>query len=1095
MNGNTSTYPHVFCIPAYEPFFDRLLSAGAYNMPELLNTIIERCIARSKKPKIAYPTRHHQGEYTIYYAIQDGKLQSATPRAFEAAGLGIIPIAKNGYPIEEYAASVGKNWHTRYGFDDWEVGSWKQSYGLQVYTGTPSGYLTDLDFEVDIVREYPTEMTQTLTELCDLAPSPLILLSKSGGIRFCCKTPDYVHPRTNQDREYIAKWNHQTGKRDKLYLEIFGDKGLSRWDARYEIITGNLFDLPVIDHHALFEIIDNLKIQIHVPPPPKQEKIQKQQSKSKKKPKQSHDTPIIDGLPNDIEWIPTGETDKYKSRRGDYTCQVTEHTKSQGSAQFYKDIQTGEVSTFCHNCRERLLIQAPKQNRTAPDRLHITHAPPPTQDYEDTQNEIKQKLREWEETTRNKQGQHLLNIITPAQTGKTTVTITTIDKLTYITKAKDKATEAYDDAIKAGRDAYLHKSRMFNRGEENWNNLLLGTDEESRPCIHPELCNHIAAAGFSPVKEFCRIQCEQYETCKRIGYLSQTQKERLIDHVYFWRDEAFFADEIYRSRVQDVIGDRDALLAIDEPNPADLTQKRIIDTDTLRQTFNNVKYTTGAKEMAMVLESIIKGLSTAQTSEEIRTALAETITTLSKTDIKQYDEKLSGIPVSFVWYRDTHQRLYAEVIYNNQTRTCFVADDDDNGVGTIPQSILSDGVQLDKLETRFIGLTLFERLGFIDLKEQAHQAPSVYQNLISDIKQFVDSDSHACHRIDGNSIAYYLPPSLNARRGITMNASDTDNLIGEVYSNTHVNVQTITGHPPPWKSGNKLFMISTGRYPPNSLFLFEGKGKDKKCVGIGKTMKDFLHIILKCAEKYKVLVISPKRLQDTEIDPMIAQLNAHQNITLDTHQGAQGKNEYQDRDVVFVFCFEPQPNIVREEVERIYRNVRDLSFKRELEDIVVDGVRLKDVMRYKDLRVQKVYNLLCEKAHMQAIYRLRQALNENKIAILLSAEPVSQIPVTPVKFRKEQLQAFMVNPNWQLSELEQYLEDEAKRTPAEIAKTEGISLRNAYYKSEVTRKQTKAEKKARAKELDDLNVPVAQILAELEISRRTFFNWKDKDFE
>lgn len=1070
-------------------------------MHDFLDNLIQRCIARNKKPKIAHPTRYTRHGYSIYYASRDGKLQAATPKDFEAARLGIIPIAKNGHPIEQYAASVKKDWKTRYGFDDWEKRSWKQSYGIQVYTGIPSEYITELDFEYDIVRDHPQALLETLDALLKLIQCPLITISKSGGIRFTGRTPNYIHPRNNEAREYIAKYNQETGNKDALYLEIFGDKGLSRWDARYEIITGDLFNLPVVeDVDALFEIIDNLKSKIHLPAPPKQEKSQqKQQSQTKNKKKQrtTDDVQIIDGLPSDIEWIPTGEKDKYKSKRGNYPCNFTKHTKSHGSAQYYKDTQTSGINGFCHNCRELWWVAKPKKNRTAPDRLHIANHHRPTAAYQETQADMTQKLLNWEETTRDKEGQHLLNIITPAQTGKTRVSIITVDKLTYITSTEDKATEAYMEAVGAGKDAYLHKSRMFNRSHEHWEDLPLGTDEASRPCIEPDTCNQIAAKGFSAAKEFCAPQCPQYELCREVGFLSQQHKEQSIDHVFYWQGEALFSDEVYQSRVKAVMGDRNAILAIDEPNPADLPQLRIIDTQALRQLFNNIKYMTDTEDMATVLKNIVEGLSTAETPEDIRTAFSDAIKTLSEAEIKDFDEKLSGIPVGFVWHRDPAAGLYATVIYNDQTRTCFVTDDDDETIGTIPQSILSDGVTLDKLETRFIGLTLYQRLGFVNVRQETEHIPRVYRKLIADIKQFVDSGRIACHRIDTSTIAFYLPPSLNARRGITLNASDTDNLIGHVYKDTPVNVDVITANPPPWKSGCQILQIRTGRYPPGNLFLYKQRKKKKrkkKVIGITKTMHDLINIILNTAEKYDVLVIGPKHLQNKKIDPRIKQLNVHQNITLDTHKGAQGKNKYQDRDVVFVFCFEPQPDIVKEQATRIYPNARDLCFDREMTDRVVDGITLKDVMRYKDERVQKVYDLLCEKAIMQAIYRLRQARNENKIAILLSAEPISQIPVTPVPFRKEQLLKFMERPDWQLSELVDYLNTEEQRMPKDIAEAEGVSIRTAYYKSEPTRAQTKAEKKKRAKELDG-KVPVEQIIAELNISRPTFYRWKANNFE
>ena len=335
-------------------------------MHNILQDVIERCITRHKQPKRSHRTRVYQNEYAIYYANRDGKLQSAKPSDFHKAQLGIIPIAKNGHAIEQYAASVGKDWQTRYGFDDWEVKSWKQSYGVQVYTGIPSEYLTDLDFEFEIVRDHPNSLLNTLDALLTLTPNACLTLSKSGGIRYSCRSPDYVHPRSTEEREYIATYNQETGTREALYLEIFGDKGLSRWDARYEIITGNLFDLPVVeDVEALFEIIDDLKSKIHIPAPPQKEKPQHttKSNNNNKKPRPPNDVQIIDGLPTDIEWTPTGEADKYKSKRGNYACNLTKHTKSHGAVQYYKDKRTKAISEFCHNCREWQWIHPPKHTK------------------------------------------------------------------------------------------------------------------------------------------------------------------------------------------------------------------------------------------------------------------------------------------------------------------------------------------------------------------------------------------------------------------------------------------------------------------------------------------------------------------------------------------------------------------------------------------------------------------------------------------------------------------------------------------------------------------------------------------------------------
>ena len=52
-----------------------------------------------------------------------------------------------------------------------------------------------------------------------------------------------------------------------MYLEILGESGHSRWDARYEILLGNLLDPPLISKEVLFALIDRLRTTLHEPIP------------------------------------------------------------------------------------------------------------------------------------------------------------------------------------------------------------------------------------------------------------------------------------------------------------------------------------------------------------------------------------------------------------------------------------------------------------------------------------------------------------------------------------------------------------------------------------------------------------------------------------------------------------------------------------------------------------------------------------------------------------------------------------------------------------------------------------------------------------
>ena len=92
-------------------------------------------------------------------------------------------------------------------------------------------------------------------------------LSKSGGLRFSCRVLNYLHPNTDEAKQYIYKHTPTSENpyhRDVL-LEILGDKGYSCWDGRHEILMGNLLDPPIIAKEVLFAPIDTLRAALHQP--------------------------------------------------------------------------------------------------------------------------------------------------------------------------------------------------------------------------------------------------------------------------------------------------------------------------------------------------------------------------------------------------------------------------------------------------------------------------------------------------------------------------------------------------------------------------------------------------------------------------------------------------------------------------------------------------------------------------------------------------------------------------------------------------------------------------------------------------------------
>lgn len=304
----------------------------------------KRCIARSQKPLSQLRTRSSQGMYSVHYAAS----RTINPVELECAGLSFLPIAKSGHCPERWRAG-GKDWESMYGVSDWKPKSWRCSYGIQIFTGSSSGDITDLDFEFAIIRDHPDVFIATLQQLCALVDNPLLVITKRGGLRFSVRTPGYVHP--SREKIAVATWKNDR-KHDRLYLEIFGEKGLSRYDARYEIVSGSLLNIPAVDYRPVLEIVDALREQIGTPKPEKP--ISAKSTTSGQQRDDASSVESVDALPSELRWVERSDGSSM-SLRSDYPCQVTKHTKSAGSVQYYKQLN-GQIDAFCHNCQQSWIV-------------------------------------------------------------------------------------------------------------------------------------------------------------------------------------------------------------------------------------------------------------------------------------------------------------------------------------------------------------------------------------------------------------------------------------------------------------------------------------------------------------------------------------------------------------------------------------------------------------------------------------------------------------------------------------------------------------------------------------------------------------------
>ena len=241
-----------------------------------LKDIIQRCHQRHEKPLRQRKTKitpalykglpYHFTTYCAWrYPIRLYEL--------EQANISFMPIGRA--PHHDYGPwdFEGKRFLKRQSREDWHSAIWHRSWGVQVYTGAPSGcdgtQWHDINFKYAAICAAPDAVLTCIEALANAVANPLLTLTKSGGVRFSCRVQNYLHPNTNEAKQYIYKHtptSENLHHRD-VYLEILGDKGYSRWDARYEILIGNLLNPPIIAKEVLFAPIDTLRTTLHQPAP------------------------------------------------------------------------------------------------------------------------------------------------------------------------------------------------------------------------------------------------------------------------------------------------------------------------------------------------------------------------------------------------------------------------------------------------------------------------------------------------------------------------------------------------------------------------------------------------------------------------------------------------------------------------------------------------------------------------------------------------------------------------------------------------------------------------------------------------------------
>ena len=248
-----------------------------------MKDIIRGCHQRREKTlrqrkTIVTPALHK--DYPYHFRVHCARGYAVRLYDLEQANISFMPIGHA--PQYDHAPKDfgGDRLLKRQRTWDWIPRRWYASWGIQVYTGRPSEHdgaqWHDIDFKYDTICAAPDAVSACIASLVNAVANPLLTLAKSGGLRFSCRIPGYLHPNAEETQQYIYKHTpiRENPHHRDVYLEILGEAGYSCWDARYEILLGDLLDPPVITKDVLFSPLDTLRDTLHDPAPPLEENLE-----------------------------------------------------------------------------------------------------------------------------------------------------------------------------------------------------------------------------------------------------------------------------------------------------------------------------------------------------------------------------------------------------------------------------------------------------------------------------------------------------------------------------------------------------------------------------------------------------------------------------------------------------------------------------------------------------------------------------------------------------------------------------------------------------------------------------------------------------
>ncbi len=265
-----------------------------------LKTILQRCRKKEntssrQRKTIISPAFHKQSYHLSVYCAHGYPMPVDD---LEQASIACMPLARVPTEIDMPRGFEECAYHYPYKtIQQWGIFQWHASWGIRIYTGTPSardGALWhDLEFTNRAIKAAPEAISACIEALINLTENPLLTMTPSGGLRFSCRITDYLQRKSEQIYIYKHTPTTENAEHRDIYLAISGEDSYTPWDARHEILIGNLIEPPTFEKDVLFAPLDKLKAELHQPASyPIKEKV-KPSARTYEEPDPEHEAKII----------------------------------------------------------------------------------------------------------------------------------------------------------------------------------------------------------------------------------------------------------------------------------------------------------------------------------------------------------------------------------------------------------------------------------------------------------------------------------------------------------------------------------------------------------------------------------------------------------------------------------------------------------------------------------------------------------------------------------------------------------------------------------------------------------------------------------